>query len=82
MFLGFAFNKLNTKLLTPSYGDHEFAHTPQVYATTCGISESDELVIRDQISRLYNNRSVRINLKNTHCVSFFSEFKMGLGYDN
>lgn len=79
VFLGFAFHKLNMQLIKPD--DYEDIHinTPTCYATTFGISKSDEGVIRVQINELLDS-DINIKMTNKTCHEFFSEFWKGLAF--
>lgn len=81
VFLGFAFHKLNMGLIDPN----AMTKLPKCYATTYGISESDQEVISEQIMGFYH---IDINQENLHnikmsndtCSKFFAEFWKGLAF--
>ena len=73
VFLGFAFHKLNMQLIKPE--DYEDIHisAPTCYATTLGISKSDEEVIRVEINELLDS-DIKTEMSNKTCYDFFGEF--------
>ncbi len=102
IFIGFSFHKLNMKLISPKFEDTS-KHIGSIalhvqkkfggihcYATTYGISESDQKVVNMQINGLFNNavsysagvRQERItkNMSNKTCKDFFSEYWRSLSF--
>lgn len=77
VFLGFAFHKLNMKLITPV--EPVKNHSVRAFATTLGISDTDKEVIQSQIAALYK-RKIRVDMVNSNCCHFFTEFKMSLSF--
>lgn len=78
LFIGFAFHRLNMQLISPNGSDRGVG-APQCFATTLGISNSDELVIRNQIDSLFQH-PVDTKMVNAKCADFFSEFWMSLAF--
>lgn len=78
VFLGFAFHPLNMELLTPG---RETA-AQRIYATTLGLSDSDEGVIEDDILRmlgkdelpLYEMQALKPEMAKMTCGDFFRYF--------
>jgi hypothetical protein len=78
IFMGFAFHELNMRLIFPG----EFYDKRKVvkcFATTFNISDSDQLVIKEQIKDLYGG-STEVKMSNTKCGAFFNEFQRSLGF--
>lgn len=78
VFIGFAFHRLNMRLISPD-GREEGSLTPKCFATTLGISSSDEGVVKDQINNLFK-QVVNTNMVNASCSDFFSEFWRSLAF--
>ena len=78
VFMGFAFHKLNMQLLKPD-SEKNSSVFPDCYATTYGISQSDEEVIREQINELYNSK-INTRTANVRCADFFHEFWRSLAF--
>lgn len=58
IFLGFAFHRQNLDLLARQLGGREPSQPlPRVFATTCGLSDSDVQVVRNQIALLFCGRT-------------------------
>lgn len=77
VFLGFAFHKLNLALLTPSsFNKNRYV---QCFATTLGISTSDQDVITKQIKDLYSSFA-ELKTKERQCGPFFKEFWRSLSF--
>ena len=81
VFLGFAFHKKNMLLITPDSSTVKYV--PKCYATTYGISDSDQEVIRFQIGNLYISTvpdSYNVSMAHLKCNSFFYEFWRSLAF--
>ncbi len=72
VFVGFAFHKLNMKLIAPEKIQPRTSR-PECYATAFDISESDKLVIGGQINQLYG-LGINTKMANKTCNDFFVEF--------
>lgn len=80
VFLGFAFHRLNMKLLGgEDMGSYDNPTTINCYATAYETSKSDQESIRDSIGYLYNN-GVNTNIENTTCKELFHDYSRSLGY--
>ena len=79
VFLGFAFHKLNMKLIATENCDRTSSKPVKCFASTLGISKSDEEVITEQIYELYNSE-INVNMANLACSAFFSEFWRSLAF--
>lgn len=84
VFLGFAFHPTNMQLLTPKVE----TKTRRVFATTFGLSPSDEQVIKDSISLMmgklgsFTGNEVDIVLANEKCQDFFRQYFRSLSAAN
>lgn len=78
VFMGFAFHKLNMQLIKPDSGKNISA-LPDCYATTYGISHSDDEVICAQIDELYSSK-INTNTAKVCCGDFFHEFWRSLAF--
>jgi len=80
VFLGFAFHRLNMKLLGGENMDRYKNPTNiNCYATAYETSKSDQESIRGSIGYLYRN-SISINIENTTCKQLFYDYSRSLGY--
>jgi hypothetical protein len=79
IFIGFAFHKLNMKLISPDLSQSPIIKNPKCYATTYGISESDKAVVSDQICKLYKS-TIDVRMASVACRDFFSEFWRSLAF--
>jgi hypothetical protein len=79
VFLGFAFHKLNMQLITPEFRDDTDNSEVKCFATTSGISYSDQEVIDEQINELYRGR-IKVNMANMYCGDFFAEYWRSLSF--
>lgn len=78
IFLGFAFHPLNMELLTPGYD----TSVQRIYATTLGLSNSDERVIEGDILNMlgkddfayFDTRPLKPSMENMNCADFFRHF--------
>ena len=78
VFLGFAFHPLNMELLTPGYP----TAVQRVYATTLGLSDSDEAVIEDDIQRMlglddlafHDDPKLKPDMAKLKCGEFFRHY--------
>ena len=84
VFLGFAFHKQNMELIS---SDQILANRSiKCYATTLGISDSDKIVILDQIQNLYRferpaeKDRVKVYMSNVTCHELFSEYSLSLAF--
>ena len=81
VFLGFAFHKLNVKLLAPDLPSEQQTTALKVYGTAYGISTSDvELITNELASRLSSsplNVALRRDLK---CADLFGEYWRSLSF--
>lgn len=74
VFLGCAFHQQNVELITPGHA----CPTKRIFATTFGVSESDRLVIDEQLRSLVRSLNATVALKPMKCSEFFKEFQMTL----
>ncbi len=79
VFLGFAFHKLNMPLITPERVDGSGESPIRCFATTHGISSSDEEVVQGQITDLYR-RVIRVQMASLTCAEFFVEYWRSLSF--
>lgn len=79
VFMGFAFHKLNMRLIKPKNEKELKNIEPECYATTYNISSSDKRVIGDQINYLYG-KLINTNMANKKCCTFFTEFWRSLSF--
>jgi len=79
VFIGFAFHKLNMKLIAPGNQKNNDKTHMRCFATTYNISESDKEVIKDQINDLYNSK-IDTRMANLPCSLFFTEFWRSLSF--
>jgi hypothetical protein len=77
VFLGFAFHPLNMELLETS---PDTSVSIKGFATTFGISNSDKELIKKDIMGLYLDRVFDIEMTDSKCSSFFSEFQRSLAF--
>ena len=80
IFLGFAYHKLNMKLLgkggfVASYQSEDV----ECYGTSFGMSESDKKLVIDSIQALYDEK-IKTNIDNLTCYDSFNEYSRSLGY--
>ncbi|MCP4263968.1 MAG: hypothetical protein GY777_00055 [Candidatus Brocadiaceae bacterium] len=87
VFLGFAFHKLNMKLISilPSEESKEIGFSGiKCFATTIGISKNDKEIVEKQINDLYtyyvNHTNIAIRMANLKCSQFFLEFWRSLAF--
>lgn len=78
IFLGFAFHKLNMKLLTPTSNLKGF-NVIRCFATAYHLSESNKEAISEKIKSLYSS-DVGIKMADLTCNAFFSEYKNSLEF--
>ena len=78
IFLGFAFHKLNMKLLAPAANVKGF-NIIRCFATTYQLSESNKEAISEKISSLYS-AEVGIKMADLQCNTFFNEYKNSLEF--
>lgn len=76
VYVGFAFHKLNMELISPT---SRTGKKPQCYATTYAISESDKVVISQQI-RAQAGTVSEPKLANLKCGDFFNDFWRSLSF--
>jgi hypothetical protein len=87
LFLGFAFHRLNMKLLQPEYAKDSldrFGVSFKCFATARGESVSNRKVIEDRICKLLqiNSRSrEHLYVDNLTCVKLFEEYGRSLTFD-
>lgn len=79
VFIGFAFHKLNMKLITPEIPCAEDYLGPNCFATTYNISENDKIVIKQLIDSLYGSET-KTKMANLTCKHFFTEFWRSLSF--
>ncbi len=77
VFIGFAFHKLNMKLISPQ-GLKDIG-APPCFATALGISDSDKRVVTQQIKDLYNV-GLEVNIESLSCNAFFNEYWRSLSF--
>lgn len=78
VFLGFAFHPINMELLTPDGP----TSVKRIFATTLGLSDSDEAVIEDDIAKMLNrdgmdffhDPSLKPQMEKMTCGDFFKHF--------
>ena len=76
VFLGFAFHPLNMKLLTPPNG----AYPRRIFATTFGMSDADEQVIKNDIWRMLGRKEISLSsleepeFAQVTCADFFQQY--------
>lgn len=80
VFLGFAFHKMNLKLLTPSEGLVTFMDRAECYATTYGISKSDGNVVLNWIENMFGKELEFFSVPKT-CSEFFDEYSRSLAFE-
>lgn len=81
IFLGFAFYEQNMRLIKPDLPNENINKPPlKSFATTKGISESDELTIKGLIKELFFPLSIDVNTKSVDCGSFFPYFRISLTF--
>lgn len=78
IFLGFAFHKLNMKLLKPTESEYKKFQNRYCFATAYDVSESDQHVITGQIKSLLPG--IMIRMSNLSCVDFFKEYWRSLSF--
>lgn len=78
IFLGFAFHKLNMKLLAPAANVKGF-NIVRCFATTYQLSESNKEAISQKISSLYSTE-VGVRMADLQCNAFFNEYKNSLEF--
>lgn len=79
VFLGFAFHKLNLRILNPIKKHNKSHKIIQCYATSYRISDSDKNIIESDISSLLGN-SGNIKMINEKCNVLFNEFGRSLTF--
>jgi len=84
VFIGFAFHKLNMRLIEPSI-DNNKLKIEKCFASTFGISESDRASITNLLSAKYNQDPLGgatsfVHTKACSCKDFFDEFRLGLSF--
>jgi hypothetical protein len=86
VFLGFAFHKLNMRLISPEFGAETKYRGIKCFATTFEISKSDKEVIDKQINALYpitdpsRDMIVKLKMTDSKCGQFFLEFWRSLAF--
>jgi hypothetical protein len=76
VFMGFAFHKLNMSLISPQ----DIQKTSvKCFASAFGLSDSDKIAVKDQISRLYQ-ADVDINIATLPCYKFLTEYWRSLAF--
>ncbi len=80
VFLGFAFHRLNMRLLMGASED-KYANPLKIdcYATAFETSQNDQESIRSSINYLYKGE-IKINIENTTCAKLFRDNSRSLGY--
>lgn len=76
IFLGFAFHKLNMKLLNPTE-NVKGLNVIRCFATAYQLSESNKETISEKITSLYGAKVI-IKMANLQCSEFFSEYRNSL----
>lgn len=82
IFLGFAFHPLNMKLLQPT----SIPNVMKVYATACGISESDRKVISAELQGFisinqrndHEKKYIEVNVVDKTCNQLFEEYSRSM----
>ena len=87
VFLGFAFHKLNMSLITPSNTLDVINRSIKCFASTMGLSLSDQKVIKEQIFNLYNSQYIElkvnqmdIELASLECNKFLTEYWKSIAF--
>tara|TARA_R110002096_G_scaffold416576_2_gene619252 strand:+ start:70014 stop:71093 length:1080 start_codon:yes stop_codon:yes gene_type:complete len=94
IFLGFGFHELNMQLLTPETGGietfPEYFGFPNCYASSFGIEEDGQNIIKRRIASLFDDASLsdedyksrlkKINIRDAKCNSFFAHYLMSLKF--
>ena len=78
IFLGFAFHKLNMKLLIPTANLTGF-NVVRCFATAYLLSDSNKEAISEKIKGLYSSE-VGIKMADLQCNTFFNEYKNSLEF--
>lgn len=81
VFLGFAFHRLNIDLLLPNTGGISSPNGRSVFATACGISDSDIAAISNELAsrRVLSARDIKIR-KDFTCSQLFQEYSRSLSF--
>jgi hypothetical protein len=79
IFIGFAFHKLNMKLIEISEHNNYENNQLECFATTFGISSNDVGIIRSQIIDLYG-RKIKTSTLDAECSDFFKEYWRSLSF--
>lgn len=80
VFLGFAFHRLNMKLIGgDSMDKYDNSQNIECYATAFETSKSYQESMRRSISYLYEH-PIKINIENTTCPELFRDYSRSLGY--
>ena len=77
-FLGFAFHRLNMDLLFPE-NYYKQRSNIKCFATAYNISNSDQMVIKDQIKEILGAKA-QINMVDQKCFQFFHTFQRSLNF--
>jgi hypothetical protein len=78
VFLGFAFHPMNMDLLFSS-APSQVSITSKVYATTYGLSRSDEDIIMDElVAKGFQQEN--IVLDSSRCALFFNDYRRSLSF--
>jgi hypothetical protein len=79
VFLGFAFHDTNMKLISPGVHQQRKRMHVECFASTYGISDSDDKVIKRQLHKLYNDNII-VETKPKLCRELFEEYRKGLSF--
>jgi hypothetical protein len=81
VFLGFAFHKLNMKLIEPAANTTDGFNVVRCYATAFEVSEDNREAIREKITHLYaSRRDVGVKISDKKCGKFLSDFWLSLSF--
>ncbi len=83
VFLGYAFHDLNMQLISPNGIQPDQLSDTTYYGTAKGISDSDCIIIRNELSNLKQSGVRGININNKlDCASLFNEYWRSLSLKN
>lgn len=77
VFLGFAFHRLNMRLITPRSNSRVIG--PTTFATAFRVSFNDQEVVQNRIRALYNTQSDGpVNVSDLTCFDLFASYSLSL----
>jgi hypothetical protein len=81
IFLGFAFHKLNMKLIEPTANTTEGFNVVRCYATAFEVSQYNIEAIKETIEQLFATRyEVSVKISSKKCAETLSDFWISLSY--